>query len=344
MTKHIPIYLISDERYAPCLAVTLYSVMQNTSRFMDFCVLDGGISPATKEALHNLVHETSPESSLEFITVDASLFSSFPDIAHFSRNTYYRYLIPNIRQNVDKALYLDSDILVQGDIGELFDIPLNGYPLGAVPYRYELMAEDGPAIPLKRWSQNLKTKLGLPAKHIYFNAGILLLDCAAMRRENWEARLFSLTSEKADVLECPDQDVLNLMCAESGYCILPDTWNAVTDIDAQLGVRLSTPPNILHFTGGRRMRPWQAIGCLWDSEYWSYASCSPLVNRMRQERIESELLHQKETLSLLLDIVVKLRRYRIFRFLLWLCGQGRQMRHLFSRLAAIQKQFPPPSI
>lgn len=42
--KNIPVFLASDDNYAPFLATTAYSVLSNTKSFIDFYVLDGGIT------------------------------------------------------------------------------------------------------------------------------------------------------------------------------------------------------------------------------------------------------------------------------------------------------------
>ncbi len=334
------VYLIADESYAPCLAVVLCSCMQHTQRQLRFRVLDGGVAPATRAALQDMVQAEAPRCTLEFIPVDAARFAHLPDVGHFSRHTYYRYLIPELDSGVDKALYLDCDILVQGDIGLLYDTPLCGHVLGAVPYRFEQMPPGGAAAGLQQWGQGLKQKLGLPVEHVYFNAGVLLLDCAAMRRAGCTQRLFELTEQKAALLECPDQDALNLLCAElGGYCTLPARWNAVADIDAQLGVHYSSPPALLHFTGGQRMRPWLSLDSPGNDVYWACASRTPFAERMLRERLESELRHQKQTLRTLLEAAVSLRRNHLLRFCLWLSGQGTRHRRLLSSLRALLRTY-----
>lgn len=337
-TDRIPIFLISDERYAPCLAVTLLSCVLHTKHPLDFVVLDGGIAAPTQQALRGMLQKQAPLCTLEFYRVDSSLFEAMPDIAHFSRHAYYRYLIPQLKPDIKKALYIDCDILVQADIAELFELPLSGHCLGAAPYRYEKMPLDAATKGHKLWAAKLKKKLGLPENHIYFNSGILLLDCEAMRRQDWVPRLFALTHEKAALLECPDQDILNLVCAESGgYRTLPDEWNVLVDIDIDLGIQYPRPPHLLHFTGGKDMRPWLSFGCPWEAEYWQVAQLSPLSERMQRARLESEMARQRKVLSTLLESDMQLRRTPILRFIMSLCGRRSANRRILAELRHLQK-------
>ena len=342
MIERIPIFLISDERYAPCLSVAMLSCMQTTKHALDFIVLDGGITTSTRQMLQDMVQQHG-NCSLEFYRVETSLFESMPDIGHFSRHCYYRYLIPQIKPDIKKALYIDSDILVMSDIAELYNTSLEGHALGAVPYSYEKMPRNAATEGHKNWVRDLKLKIGLPDNHVYFNSGILVLNCEEMRTRGWVPRLFELTNEKAALLECPDQDILNLLCAETGgYCMLQDSWNVAVDIDIDLGIQYNTPPHLLHFTGGRRMRPWISFGCPWEAEYWNVAQQSPLAERMQRERIESEFTNQNKVLATLVESDIQLRRNRIIRFFLWLGGKHSQNRRLLAELRKLQKTMSTP--
>ena len=54
-----------------------------------------------------------------------------PHHGHFRPETYYRLLAPSLLPNVEKAIYLDSDLVVCGDLAELFDVDVTGHLLAA---------------------------------------------------------------------------------------------------------------------------------------------------------------------------------------------------------------------
>lgn len=50
----IPIFLSSDNNYAPFVATTIASICDNTKSFCDFYILDGGIEEENKEKFVSL--------------------------------------------------------------------------------------------------------------------------------------------------------------------------------------------------------------------------------------------------------------------------------------------------
>ena len=47
-------------------------------------------------------------------------------------STYFRLFAADVLTQYDRALYLDSDIVVLGDVGELFDMDIGDNLLGGV--------------------------------------------------------------------------------------------------------------------------------------------------------------------------------------------------------------------
>jgi lipopolysaccharide biosynthesis glycosyltransferase len=67
---------------------------------------------------------------------------------HVTIATFFRIWIPEILKDLDEVLFLDSDIIIDGDISYLLDLDVRHYPLAA--------AKD-PATPIEK-----KLKLGMP--------------------------------------------------------------------------------------------------------------------------------------------------------------------------------------
>ena len=53
--KIIQVFLASDENYTPFLAVTMYSILLNTNSFVEFYILDGGISKKSRQKVEKSV-------------------------------------------------------------------------------------------------------------------------------------------------------------------------------------------------------------------------------------------------------------------------------------------------
>ena len=100
--------------------------------------------------------------------------------AHLSYAAYFRFFIPDILKE-DKVLYLDSDIIVNGDLTPLFAIDLGDSPVAAV--RDELQQTN-------------------------FNSGVLLINNAYWREHSISTKLFELADQYHEV-EFGDQGILN---------------------------------------------------------------------------------------------------------------------------------------
>lgn len=256
----IPIFLASDENYAPFVATTIASIVSNTKSFVDFYVLDSGISERSKRKI-DFLKKDHDNFSIEYIEIDLQkLFGHFPlhNEAH-TLNVFSRYLIPNLKEDLSKVLYLDVDIIVQGDIKDLHEESLGKYHLGAVPEYTDVL-------------DNHKKSLGLSEGHKYFNAGILLIDCAHFRENDLMNALIQKTLEIKPQYQ--DQDILNIYF-ENNYKILDYKYNvsgymqdyqkkAFNDI-VQKAV---DHPFIIHYT---TFKPWSKKGVVFEEFFWRHA-------------------------------------------------------------------------
>ncbi|WP_307196791.1 glycosyltransferase family 8 protein [Neobacillus niacini] len=60
---------------------------------------------------------------ISLFSIDQSLFKDFKIRNHLKVEVYYRLLIPELlSEDIDKAIYLDSDLIVKEDITKLWDI------------------------------------------------------------------------------------------------------------------------------------------------------------------------------------------------------------------------------
>jgi len=246
---HIPVFLASDDNYAPFLATTMYSILQNTKSFIDFYILDGGISKISKDKIVRSL-ENFTNKSLTYFDMSKCGLERFPNLKHYSLNTFSRYFIPDLVPAIDKAIYMDVDIIVKGDVAELYHIDLGDYPLGAV-------LEDFYEGNYKTLKQKVYPAYNGGDK--YFNAGVLLLNIKNIRENKTMDKAVQLTIDLFDKLNCPDQDVFNILF-ENNFKILDYKYNFMPDhlkFIKQKHPDLVLPePVIIHYTGPK---PWKAM-------------------------------------------------------------------------------------
>ncbi len=334
-TDMIPIFLISDEKYAPYMCTTIVSILENTSRACSLFILDGGILPNTRQQIQETAQRYPHLQDIEFIHVDIERFASFPNLMHFSLNTYFRYLIPELKPELQKVLYIDSDMIITADVGKLFDTDIQGKPLAAVPYRDE--HPDLNHFVRAQKDKSIKQILELPDTHLYFNAGLLVMDCDYFRQHGWVTRLFELTAEKAAIVKYPDQDILNLLTC-CNYHVLDDSWNAVIDIDRMYGIQHAELPKVLHFTGGSDTRPWMSLTCPYRAEFDKYAQETPFANEIFTKRLEFETLAQKRILAKLIEAEYARKRAPLHRLWMRLTGRRKQNQQAYAYWACLMNQ------
>jgi len=261
--QSIPVFLASDNNYSPFVATTILSIIKNTKSFISFYVLDGGIHQSNKRKILSLSRKYK-NFSVEFINMKTFELKKFPDIKHYTTNAFSRYFIPELKPDLKKVLYLDVDIIVTGDIAELYNQELGEYSIGAIledycPRNYTYLKEICPA-----YNGGCN----------YFNSGVLIMNIDDFKKNNITQKLVETTIKLKDVLNCPDQDVLNLIF-ENNFKILDYKYNFFSGhekyvISSGKKELLEARENhlILHFTGGK---PWKDKSVEMSSKFWDIA-------------------------------------------------------------------------
>jgi lipopolysaccharide biosynthesis glycosyltransferase len=120
----------------------------------------------------------------------------YPRHPRFPAEAYIRFWIGELLSDAYRALYLDPDIIVTADIGELWNWNLEGHTLAAVP----IPGSTCPAV------------LGLPPDCQYFNSGVMLIELDAWRTHRYRERCVDYLQEHPEKAIDPDQDILNAGC------------------------------------------------------------------------------------------------------------------------------------
>lgn len=247
--KHIPVFCATDDNYAAFASVMMVSVLTHTKSFIDFYVMDGGISSKSKRWIKKDL-KPYPNHEVHYVDMKNYDLSRFPNLKHYSTNTFSRYFIPEIAKEYNKIIYLDVDIVVKKDIKLLFDQPLGNYALGAV-------LEDFYAGNYTTLKEHIWPKYN-GGDH-YFNAGVLLLDIPKLIKMKFTEKTIELTNTLADKLNCADQDVLNILF-ENNFQVLDYQFNYMPDHSYMLYTKHPeigrVDPVIIHYTAAK---PWKAV-------------------------------------------------------------------------------------
>jgi lipopolysaccharide biosynthesis glycosyltransferase len=194
----IPIVYSTDNGYVNQTFISIFSLLQNASknRVYEITVqVPGDFSENSKRYLMNLQNHFS-NCDLRIYNM-GSEFSNIPLSPNGIRYpTYFRLRIADILSDHDKCIYLDSDLVVVGDISELFDIDVSGVCVAA--------ARDAGAA--TKGSVQMARAMGIPDTERYFNSGVMLVNLRRWREKNITQQLISSIPKNFFYAE---QDILN---------------------------------------------------------------------------------------------------------------------------------------
>lgn len=264
----------ANDAYAQHTGVMLHSMLKNCSvpQKIRIFLVDGGMSSLNKKKIEKVV--TSNGAKIEFIKPDLELVKGLKIIRHLGIDTYNRFsLIENTP--VEKMLYLDSDLIVEGDVKEIFDLDFKDNILFAVR---------DPGVDSKK-----KKKWGVPRDKHYFSAGVLYIDCKKWRKEKLTEKVLAYLRDNAEKLEFADQDAVNAVLYDR-WKEMPLNWNVLIRIffknwpgtiicgftDEEIK-RITDNPKIVHYAGF--LKPW----FFWDfvplkKRYFHYLKDTPWKN------------------------------------------------------------------
>lgn len=250
--KSMPIVISADEKYLFPACVAMYSLLKNAENkeleiyiLTDCCYSDEGQLCISK------LQSAFPMAGIQTILIDRALFKDVVIKSNYiSLATMYRLKLPSILKDYSGCLYIDTDVLVLGDIKELLEMDIRDYFCAGVL--------DNEA----QISVTHKKELRIPDMYSYVNAGVLLMNLALMREEAMEDA-FMHAVDKGYPLQ--DQGIIN-KCCYGKIKLLDKKYNCFSREN-----RYPKDVCILHFAGGPDVHPWENRKTKNDSIWWEYA-------------------------------------------------------------------------
>ena len=254
----LPIFFAVDDGYMPFLAVTLQSLVDNSSAEYYYLIkiLYTNISEDNKEKIKKYERENV---NIEFVDLNyyiGKIKDKLYTRDYYSKTTYFRLFIPNLYPQYDKALYLDCDIVLLRDVAELFNIDMGDNLVGGAPddviQTYEVFQE------------YVEKVVGVVDYRNYFNAGVLLMNLDELRKYNFQEKfLYSLDKIKFSVAQ--DQDYLNRLC-KGRVKIIDKTWNRMPISNIEVDEK---DLKLIHYN--LAFKPWHFEDILYKEYFWKYA-------------------------------------------------------------------------
>jgi lipopolysaccharide biosynthesis glycosyltransferase len=233
--REMEILCASDERYLPHVATMLCSLLEHNSNLRVHFFYSSITSTELAE-LRSLV--TRYQSKITFYEIAPADFEDLRVDKWASMAVYYRLLAPRrLPPEVDKVLYLDSDIIVRSPLSSLWDIDVAGHALAAASTYYE---------------DDAKKALGLPADTKCFNSGVMLINLRFWRQNKVPEKAISFARNNPEAVQYWDQDALNAVLAGK-WVELASCWNWREWRRSPVGAEME--PAIVHFWTADK--PWR---------------------------------------------------------------------------------------
>lgn len=295
----IPIFFAIDNDYAPYLSVAIASLIENASKDYDYKIhiIHQELSEENKRRLGGLTRDgfeiifTEMADCLRPITdrVENHLRKG-----QFTLTIYFRLFLADMFPQYDKGIYLDSDIVVPGDISKLYSTELPTDKAFAACS--DLSIQNVPIL-----VNYLENAIGVPRME-YINSGVLVMNLKFFREHEFSRRFLELLDKWHFDSVAPDQDYLNAMCA-GRIVYLNKSW----DVMPQKSGEEMKSPNLIHYN--LFDKPWRVSGVQYEKYFWDYAERSAYYNdilRFKESCTDDMLAEDRQGLATLIDRADKL--------------------------------------
>ena len=291
----IPIFFAIDDGYIPFLAVAIKSLIENASKEYEYII----------KVLHTNVKEKNVRKIKKFETENVNI--EFVNLSYYikkvqdklytrdyyTNTTYFRMFLPELYPQYDKVLYLDSDIVVLGDISQLYNTEIGTNLVAAAPddiIQYN-----------KVFQEYAEKVVGVVKYQNYFNAGILLMNLDQLRKFNFQDKfLYLLGTVKFSVAQ--DQDYLNRLC-KGRVTLINNQWDIMPVINRKIN---KEDIKIIHYNFA--YKPWRFEDVQYKEYFWEYARKTEFldeIQKIKDSYTEEERFQDREAEKALRELAQK---------------------------------------
>ena len=291
----IPIFFAIDDGYIPFLAVAIKSLIENASKEYEYII----------KVLHTNVKEKNVRKIKKFETENVNI--EFVNLSYYikkvqdklytrdyyTNTTYFRMFLPELYPQYDKVLYLDSDIVVLGDISQLYNTEIGTNLVAAAPddiIQYN-----------KVFQEYAEKVVGVVKYQNYFNAGILLMNLDQLRKFNFQDKfLYLLGTVKFSVAQ--DQDYLNRLC-KGRVTLINNQWDIMPVVNRKIN---KEDIKIIHYNFA--YKPWRFEDVQYKEYFWEYARKTEFldeIQKIKDSYTEEERFQDREAEKALRELAQK---------------------------------------
>ncbi|MCG8158487.1 lipopolysaccharide 3-alpha-galactosyltransferase [Brenneria goodwinii] len=292
----------TDKNFLFGCAVSIASILlKNSDRSMVFHVFTDTLDQENRDRFNALAKQYN--TSITLYVVNCDWLKRLPSTKNWSYAIYFRFIaIDYFYNQLNKIVYLDSDIVCNGSLQQLATLDIDNYIVAAVT--------EGESA----WWEKSARRLETPAiKDGYFNSGFLLINVDNWHRNDITKKTMLMLTDKdiAGKISYPDQDILNILLP--GHILFLDKkYNTQFSINYELkcksGETYPHPINnstiFIHYIGPTK--PWHEWAEYPSSRYFYIAKdnspwkCVPLEKAISTNQLRycaKHYFHKKRIIS-----------------------------------------------
>lgn len=283
-TKVVPVFVTINSNYAPYAAASIHSLIQhsNKDRYYRIIILHDGLNLVNRLKLRGLVTDNC---AIQFKKITRSLYlravitycSKRKGMGDFFSAAvyYYRFFIPLLFPLYERAVYIDSDTILRGDIGELFDMKMGNNVVMAMI--------DPKVTAIPEFRDYVDIAVGVPHAE-YVNDGVMLMDLKKMRKIKYLSTMVEMIKKYDADLVAPDQDYLNVILqGQIGH--FGSEWNAEPTAEFDDDTKL------VHFNLFNK--PWHYKNVPGEKIFWNAARGTGFYGDLKRQQESFDKARQK---------------------------------------------------
>jgi lipopolysaccharide biosynthesis glycosyltransferase len=265
-----------DNGYVKYMAVTIASILKNTQNEVSLCfhvINDGYISTENIDKidkLHNIREFTIIWYPMNRQMHHEQRQDTRQDIPMVIN---YRLLMASILKDVDKIIFLDADLIVVGNLIELWNTNVFDYYVASTPTSDFSL-------------HNYKQSLGIPNDFEYCNTGVMLVNLQKWRNENVEEKLLETEKKYRGIYKFYDQCVVNaalfnkILYVGQEWNFRPLIWENKRKLKNKHHKAFASP-QIIHWA--IPIKPWKDSTIRYAAEYYRYAKLTPYYETIKSQ-------------------------------------------------------------
>ena len=248
--QDVNILVTLDKNYIPQLNVMLSSLIYSNPqcRFTVY-LLHSSIEDKDLTETRRILKQSGCLVSVKAKEIG---LENAPVTSRYPQEIYYRiFAAKYLPDELDRVLYLDPDIIVNGSILDLYHIPMENYYFAAASHIGDFMHKIN------------EFRLDMDEESPYVNSGVMLMNLERLRKEQNYEDVFRFIEKQKSKLILPDQDIISSLYGTKIYEINSFRYNMTESMyqkhsmfEKDLNLQWVRENSvIIHYCG--RNKPWK---------------------------------------------------------------------------------------